>query len=181
MTMINNSYFGNYLTTKYKDIIKSPTELKQVVQSFFSSFETDWDTLYALLYTKYANCYTSSTAEPFKAKLALTIYSRAKIYFRRKEIMEQLLELSEEQIRQTRQVYNHALNPGDLKDNEGPELLDYVNEQNVSYNETNKMVAYENYLLSLKSYEDQFLGEFKPLFLMVVTPQTNLYYEDEEY
>lgn len=178
--MMTSSYFGNYLTTKYKDIVPNVGTLVDIVRTYFGTFELsqdNWAILYSLLLTKYGNAYTSSTAEPFKAKLALTIYSKAPVYFRKKEIMEQIIALSDDEIRTTVQKYTHAENPGELIN----QIDDYVNSTDKTYNETNKIIAYENYLSQLKSYEDQFLSEFKNLFLKVVAPQTDLFYESEEY
>lgn len=190
---LNYSYYGSFRTRTFDQHFPTYVEFRDVISDFALASELnlladDYKKLHFLLSAKYGQSHVASQDYgKFYKMLQYIIYKEYPIYKKKKETLKTLLALEEDAIREGNvAIYNHALNPGELGINteERGELLDYINDQNVSKNKSNRIIAYDNYLAMLNSVEDEFLNQFRNLFIKVVTPMGGLYFEetsDDEY
>ena len=127
--------------------------------------------LYYLLYSKFGNSPIANLDEnQFKTKLGAVIWQYGPAWEKKLNIQTAVRTLTEGDILQgTQAIHNHAFNPATEPGTTEPEILTYINEQNVTmYNKT-KMDAYGQ-LWSLISTDvtEEFLARFRHLFQQTV-------------
>lgn len=193
--MKNINLYGNYRNRKFTDLWPS-----------FESFNNDYQnngieallsssaikTLYYLLYARYGNSTIASFDETqFKYKVFSTIYMYGPTWEKRIEIQKAVRDLNLDEVMDGgKAVYNTALNPNQAPSTDSLEELKYISQQNTTKYKKSKVDAY-NVLLGLLETDvtEAFIGQFKKLFLIVVTPELPLWYitkikegeEDDDY
>lgn len=139
-------------------------------------------TLYYLLYARYGNnTVASSDTTRFKYQLFSTIWQYGPTWEKRLEIQEKLRGLTEDELLTgSRQVYNHASNPSVEPSTDTVEELEYISDQNVTKNKKAKLDAYAMlYEVIRNDVTENFIQQFKKLFLTVVQPELPLWYVTE--
>lgn len=140
------------------------------------------NTLYYLLYSRYANSVVaSSDVNRFKYNVFAIIWQHGKTWKRRREIQESLQNLTDDQITEgSRQIYNTANNPSVEPGTFSEEELSFINNQNVSKNRKGKLEGYALLWDLLKTDPTEaFLERFKSLFKTVAYPEIPLLYATE--
>lgn len=193
-----NSFYGSYRTRKFTDIFKNVTEFINGYTSngipptihygeIWGSYQQpeNAQTLYYLLYARYGNSHICNADEnQFKYKVWATIYQYGPTWEKNVEVQKMLRDLSITDIEQgAKIIYNKAFNNGSEPKTTTKTELDYINEQNVTNYQRNKLDAYGNLMALLRrDVTEEFLSKFRNLFNFVASPQDPLWYEtsDEE-
>lgn len=141
-------------------------------------------TLYYLLYASYGNStIASSDVTRFKYKLFATVFQYAPTWEKRLDIQKKLRELTESELMHgSTQIYNSAENPStEPSTGNSEQLLDYINNQNVTHNKKGKLTAYSMLDAMLKTdVTGDFISKFRKLFITVTAPEEELIYEEGE-
>ena len=183
----NNSLYGNYRTRTFSEIYPTKEEFindyKQVYPDTMK--EDKLSTLYYLLLSKYANSHIINTDEnQFKLKAMSTIFCYGPTWAKRIDIQKKLRELSESDLLTgSKAIYNHASNPSTIPSTGSKEELIFIDEQNTQAFKKGKLDAYTLLWEMLRAdVTTEFLGKFKNLFIVVVLPESPLWYasDDEE-
>lgn len=189
---LTNSLYGNFRTRKFSDIWSSANDF--ITDYSTNGIETTIQTttattLYYLLYSRYGNSNIASSDEnQFKYKVWSTIFMYGPTWEKRLEIQKKIRDLTEDELQQSAQaIYNHANNPSVEPATTSDNILDYINDQNVTIHKRSKTDAYA-LLMSLLETDvtAEFLNRFKSLFITVVEPELPLWYitdkgvEDEQ-
>lgn len=189
--MWNNSYYGNFRTRTFAEIFPDadtfstfyndcgiPTRL--LTDTAYQNYNID--TIYALLVSHYANNNIKSSAEDrFKLELMTIIYQYGPIWQKEMVNQDKILALTEEEILTgTRAIYNQARNPSTSPTTATLTELPYIDAQNTTNYSKAKGEAYAQ----LASYFDaevtsRFIDKFKKLFIVVLYPDSPLYYTEE--
>lgn len=182
--MFNNSLYGNFRTRTFSEIIETQEDFIDIVNTFFPGVmsEADLTTLYYLLLADFANSHIASSDENrFKLKMASIVYREGPNWAKFRAVQDTLRSMSEADIMKRGQsVRNHAYNPGEQNiDSTSGDILNYLNEQSVSYDTANKPEAYAIYLTMLADKTESFINMFRPLFLTIVNPELPLWYVEE--
>lgn len=181
-----DSLYGNYRTRKFTDIFPSFNVFEE---EFMATPFTDiisnnsLNITYYLLYSEFGNSHIANSDEnQFKYKLFAIIYMTAPTWEKRLEIQKRLRELSENELTLgSKQIFNHAFNPGSAPSTSSLEELNTINEQNTTHSRKSKMEGYATLLDLLKlDVTRVYLDEFKRLFIKIVEPQEPLWYRTEE-
>jgi hypothetical protein len=178
--------YGNYRNRKFTDIFPD-------VDDFLLAYNdsgipttittTNATTLYYLLYARYGNSTIASSDETqFTYKVMAIIYQYGPTWEKRLEIQTALRGLSaDELVAGTRQIMNHAQNPGTEPTTATLSELDYIDSQNTVNYKKSKMDGYATLMALLDTdVSEEFLGKFKRLFLSIVEPELPLWYTSEE-
>lgn len=180
--MLFNPLYGNYRNRKFTDIWPD-----------FDSFNSDYQnngieallsaeaikTLYYLLYARYGNSTVASSDETqFKYKVFSTIYMYGPTWEKRLEIQKKVRELNLDEIMDGgKAIYNTAFNPNQSPSTDTLEELKYINQQNTTKYKKSKVDAYSILIGLLETdVTEEFIGQFKKLFLIVVSPELPLWY-----
>lgn len=181
-----DSYYGGYRTRTFGEIFPS-----------YDAFRAEiWDTdipipddikddeqmslIYAMLYSRYGNSHIINSDEnQFLYRLAATIYQYGPTYIKRLSIQEEIRKLTTEQLREgSRAIYNHSLNPDTPPSTSTLEELPTIDSQNTT---NYKKSAAEGYAIISSLLEtdmtDDFLREFRKLFIKVLAPDRPLLYD----
>lgn len=180
-----NSLYGNFRTRTFCDIFDNADTL----YNFFVATplgdtvtQQDINIIYMLLASKYGNSNIAySSEDQFKLRLCTLIASHGPVWSKRTEIQKKLRTLTDEEIfKGGKNVYNHAYNPGQAPstdDATGEPILNYINDQTSQITVRSKMSGYTE-LLSLLDTDvnEDFLREFRKLFLVIVEYEVPLWY-----
>lgn len=177
--------YGNYrqktFAENYEDITAFMTDYKSIgIPQTIS--DQSITALYYLLYSRYGNStIASSDTTRFKYQLFATIWQYGPAWEKRLDIQKKLRELTEDEILAgSKQIYNHAQNPSTDPDIDTDMELQYINDQNVTKNKKGKLEGYALlWQILVSDVTEQFLNQFKKLFLKVVQPELPLWYVTE--
>lgn len=190
--MMLNSVYGNYRTRTFADIFPDKTQFlteygtNGVTAAVVAQTEkkpiTDKsaEILYFMLYAKYGNSSIASSDEnQFKYKLWTTIYEYGPAWEKRQEIQQKLRTLTDDEINATTMmIYNHAFYNGSEP---AVEILPGIDSQNTTKGKRGKLEGIRMlWEMLVTDVTEQFLGQFKKLFIKVVMPQLPLWYEQPE-
>lgn len=183
---LQQNLYGNYRNKKFTDIWSN-------VETFISDYnsngitvtinETSINLLYYLLYARYGNSTIASSDETqFKYKLFSTIFMYGPTWEKRLEIQKGVRELTLEEVQLGgKAIYNTALNPNQAPTTSALEELKYINQQNTTNYQKSKVDAYAILIDLLETdVTEEFIGQFKKLFLTVVSPELPLWYVTNE-
>lgn len=178
--------YGNYRNKKFTGIWDNASAFLDDYQNngITPTISTESATLlYYLLYARYGNSTIASSDEnQFKYKVFSTIFMYGPTWEKRLAIQKDVRELSLEEVQKGgRAIYNTALNPNQSPTTAALEELQYINQQNTSNFVKSKVEAYAIILNLLETdVTESFIGEFKKLFLTVVSPELPLWYVTDE-
>lgn len=149
----------------------------------FSVEQTTVNTIFYLLYSRYANSSIASSDENrFKYNLFSIMLQYAPTWERQLKLQKDLRNLSDDQLQQgSISINNNAENPSNDPDVTTEQYLKYIDHQNVGINKRSILDAY-SYLSEVlkKDYTEDFLGRFKKLFKTFNDGLPLWYEEDEE-
>ena len=140
------------------------------------------ETLYYLLYAKYANSsFKSSDPNQAKYKLFAIIFEYGPAWKMRLQLQNKLFNLDpdgDEVSHGSIRFFNSAQNPDTEPPTDGSfEILPGINRQNTSNVKRGKLESYSVLAELIKTdVTEEFLGRFKKLFLQFVAPQRPLWY-----
>lgn len=183
--MYQNLY-GNYRNVKFTDVWNN-------VDAFTGDYkdngitvtisDTSISLLYYLLYARYGNStIASSDVNQFKYKLFSIIFMYGPTWEKRLEVQKGIRELTLEEVQKGgKAIYNTALNPNQAPTTASLEELKFINQQNTSNFVKSKVDAYAIIIGLLETdVTEEFIGQFKKLFLTVVSPELPLWYVTQE-
>ena len=177
------SRYGNYRQRKFTDLYPdADTFVTAYNMNPLKTDELDDDRIseiYYYLYCEYGNNVIGPSDENrFAFKVFSIIRQYAPTMFRELAIQKELRTATTEDLRKgTKAIHNHAENPQMAPGTGTLEELSYIDNQNTS----NLIKGTIETLMDLKEglddgIVDRFIRRFKPLFLMVVTPDLPLWY-----
>ena len=140
------------------------------------------ETLYYLLYAKYANSsFRSSDPNQAKYKLFAIVFEYGPAWKMRLQLQNKLFNLDpdgDEVSHGSIRFFNSAQNPDTEPPTDGSfEILPGINRQNTSNVKRGKLESYSVLAELIKTdVTEEFLGRFKKLFLQFVAPQRPLWY-----
>lgn len=183
--MYQNLY-GNYRNVKFTDVWNN-------VDAFTGDYkdngitvtisDTSISLLYYLLYARYGNStIASSDVNQFKYKLFSIIFMYGPTWEKRLEVQKGIRELTLEEVQKGgKAIYNTALNPNQAPTTASLEELKFINQQNTSNFVKSKVDAYAIIIGLLETdVTEEFIGQFKKLFLTVVSPELPLWYVTQD-
>lgn len=186
MDTLYQALYGNYRNRKFSDVW-------QDLNAFLDDYrncgikgqlkEDSIQTLYYLLYARYGNSTVASSDEnQFKYKLFTIIFQYGPTWEKRLELQKDIRELSIDDIQDGgKAIYNQAFNPNQAPTTDTTMELPYVANQNTTKYRKSKADAYAIIINLLETdVTEQFLLQFRKLFLVVVTPENPLWYIQEE-
>lgn len=183
---IYQNLYGNYRYKKFTDFW---TNADDFVADYKSNgigttiSEASATLLYYLLYARYGNSTIASSDETqFKYKLFSIVFMYGPTWEKRLAIQKGVRELTLEEVQKGgKAIYNTALNPNQTPSTSALEELTYINQQNTTNYLKSKVDAYAIIINLLETdVTEEFIGEFKKLFLTVVSPELPLWYVTEE-
>lgn len=186
ISTLHEDLYGNYRNRKFTDIWK---EVDQFYEDYTTNgiattiSEESVTLLYYLLYARYGNSTIASSDETqFKYKVFSTIFMYGPTWEKRLEIQQELRALTLEEIQDGgKAIYNTALNPNQAPTTTALQELKYIDHQNTSNFLKSKVDAYAVIINLLETdVTEQFIGQFKKLFLTVVSPELPLWYATKE-
>lgn len=182
MDALFQDLYGNYRNKKFTDIWGNVDEFLSDYNNngiTASISDTSATTLFYLLYARYGNSTIASSDEnQFKYKVFSTIFMYGPTWEKRVEIQKAIRELDLKEVMDGgKAIYNTALNPNQSPSTDTLEELPYINNQNTTKYKKSKVDAY-GIILSLLETDvtEEFIGKFKKLFLIVVSPELPLWY-----
>lgn len=149
----------------------------------FAMSTNSLNTIYYLLYSRYANSSIASSDENrFKYNLFSIVYQYGPTWAKQLDIQKSLRELTLEELQSgSISINNHAENPSQEPSVNDPDYLKYINNQNVNISKRSKLdaLSYLNDVLK-KDYTEDFLSKFKKLF-KTFNDGLTLWYEEGDY
>lgn len=183
MDALFQNLYGNYRNRKFTDIWGDVDAFLEDYTSAgipTSITTTSATTLFYLLYARYGNSTVASSDEnQFKYKVMSIIFQYGPTWEKRLEVQKELRELDLEELRESsRVIYNHSYNPSTTPGTTEDDILETINDQNVTKHKRSKTDAYA-LLIGLLDTDvtEEFISKFKKLFLTVVSPELPLWYE----
>lgn len=182
MNALHQNLYGNYRNLKFTDVWDDVSAFLEDYSSSGISTTISDDSatlLYYLLYARYGNStIASSDVNQFKYKVFSTIFMYGPTWEKRLEIQKAIRELTLEEVQTGgKAIYNSALNPNQAPTTNALEELKYINSQNTTNYKKSKVDAYAIIINLLETdVTEEFIGEFKKLFLTVVSPELPLWY-----
>ena len=197
---MHQNLYGNYRNLKFTDIWENASDFLSDYSGTDDEgvpnigipttiSDTSATTLYYLLYGRYGNStIASSDINQFKYKVFSTIFMYGPTWEKRLEVQEAVRKMDLDALMDGgKAVYNTALNPNQPVANgqgstsgEGTNTLDelsYINQQNTTRYKKSKVDAYAILTNLLETdVTESFIGQFKKLFLTVVSPELPLWY-----
>lgn len=182
-----DALFGQYFTPTFSEIFPD-----------YETFRADWLASpfsqqdinqisdqylalgYYLLLARYGNSSISSRdGVQFKLKVFSIFFTHGPAWVRRLEVQDKIRNLTEDEILTGSKVINNqALNPGTEPTTEE---LAAINAQNTSKRKKSLLEGYSSLMSLIKvDVSNDFLNEFKRLFISVVQPNTPLWFITEE-
>lgn len=140
------------------------------------------EVLYYLLYAKYGNNNITNLDETqWVYKVFSTIYKYGPTWEKKIDLQADLRGLTSSQLTQgAMAIYNHAYNPSTEPSTVSPNILPYINDQNVANQFKSPTEAIKQlYILLETDVTEEFLLEFKPLFKKFISPYTRLYESED--
>lgn len=189
------SLYGNYRQNKFTDVWENYNDFRNdlVDTPFYVAAttdtpqkpltETNLSVLYYLLYARYGNSVIASSDQyQFKAKLFSLIFQYGPTWEKRLDIQDKVRSLSEDDLlKGSKALWNHSYNPSTEPSTDSLDELPTINEQNTQQYKKSKMEAYSMLTeLLATDVTEEFIGKFRKLFLVVVEPETPLWYISEE-
>lgn len=145
--------------------------------------DTTATNLFYLLYASYGNSHIAASDETqFIYRLFSIVFMYGPSWEKRLSIQANLRALTEDDIIQgSKQILNHAYNPGVEPSTDSLEELEAINEQNTQNYKRSKLDAYGALwdLISL-DVTKAFLDKFKDLFIKIIASGKPLLYVTEE-
>lgn len=207
--MIYNSLYGNYRTRTFADIFDDyDTSAYPSSEAYFeglwsksvfnqalristadgtattqSEYAMNPKLVFALLYANYGNSSIASSDENrFLYQLHSIMFQYGPTWARKLHLQKEIREISLEQAREgNRTITNLAENPSVAPSTLDTEEIDYVNSQNVT--KSKRSLADGAALITALLQEDvtqEFISQFRKLFLTVVAPECPLWYVTED-
>lgn len=142
--------------------------------------DTDIAITFQLLSAQYGNTPIANLSESqFRIKIWQIMFEYGPSWVKRLDIQQALRDASIADLREGQKyITNTALNPDQAP---STEETSYINQQNVSKSKTSLLGTYSNLLELIKfDVTKEYVDRFAPLFLKIVIPRTNLYYQNEE-
>lgn len=179
---MHQQLYGNYRNLKFTDVWDNADDFLAEYKDNGVTVTIGDDSatlLYYLLYARYGNStIASSDVNQFKYKVFSTIFMYGPTWERRLEIQKAVRELTVEEVQVGGQaIYNTALNPNQAPITSSLEALKYISQQNTSNFKKSVVEAYGLILGLLETdVTEAFIGQFKKLFLTVVSPELPLWY-----
>lgn len=182
--MFDNSYYGNFRTRKFTDIIPDLDTFLTLADSVeikvpFANPET-MNLVYYLLYARYGNSHIANYLDEnqFIYSLFSTLFMYGPTWEKRLDIQSKLRALTEDDIiKGTKSIYNHSFNPSTAPSTSTLEELTTINDQNTSNIKRGKVEAYSMlYSILETDVSEDFINEFKKLFIIITAPDYPLYY-----
>lgn len=188
------SLYGNYRQNKFTDVWSDYASFRAdlILTPFYAAAtqsapqkplgENSLQVLYYLLYARYGNSVVASSDQnQFKAKLFSLIFQYGPTWEKRLDIQDKVRSLSEDDLlRGSKALWNHSFNPGTEPSTSTLDELPTINEQNTQQYKKSKMEAYSMLTELLETdVTEEFIGKFRKLFLVVVEPETPLWYISE--
>lgn len=183
---LHQQLYGNYRNKKFTDIWDNADAfLMDYVNNGIDPIITDASAmlLYYLLYARYGNSTIASSDEyQFRYKVFSIIFMYGPTWEKRLEVQKGIRELTLEEVQKGgKAIYNTALNPNQAPTTAALEELKYINQQNTSNFVKSKVDAYAIIINLLETdVTEEFIGQFKKLFLTVVSPELPLWYITQE-
>ena len=180
-----NDLYKTYLTRSFADIFPSAEDfLTEFKESSIpvSITDTNAQTLYYLLYSKYGNSHIANSDEnQFKYKVWNTIFMYGPTWEKRLEVQKKLRELSDDEILVgSKAIYNHAFNPSVAPSTQNMTELPYINDQNTTNFKRSKLDAYTLLLELLETdVTEEFIDKFRPCFKQFVRPEKPILFVTE--
>ena len=181
-----SSLYGNYRTRTFSEIFEdlptfydewNSTALSQSIE------ELPVDIIFSLLYAYYGNSNIASSDENrFKYQLFSIMFQYGPTWNKELQAQKEIRALSVEDFQAgTQSIVNNAANPSGAPAADSEQILEYINNQNVSKTKRSKADGYALMLSLLKEdITETFVNRFKKLFLTIVEPERPLWYVTEE-
>lgn len=182
MGAMQQNLYGNYRNRTFTDVWNNVQSFQSDLAECGLPVKIDVETqttLFYLLYARYGNSTIASSDEnQFKYKLFSLIFQYGPTWEKRLEIQDSLRALDLDELMDGgKAVYNTAFNPNQAPSTDALEELQYINQQNTTKYKKSKVEAYNLVLSLLKTdVTEEFIGKFKKLFLVVVSPEEPLWY-----
>lgn len=167
----SNYFSSNQWTTK---------DVNNVTTTHFTDNEIIQ--IYWLLYAQYGNSVIAPCDEfRFKQRCFAIIGQYGPTWLSRLSIQKQLREIPAlELLNGTKAIYNKALNPQSTPGTTSVEEVTYINQQDTSNIKKGKLEALADLWNMLDTdVTQEFLNKFKPLFMVVVSPDKPLLFGGE--
>lgn len=186
MDALHQNLYGNYRNKKFTDVWNEAADFIADYNNngiTVTISETSCTLLYYLLYARYGNStIASSDQNQFKYKVFSTIFMYGPTWEKRLELQKDIRDLTLEEVQMGgKAIYNTALNPNQAPTTSSLEELKYIDHQNTSNFVKSKVEAYAIIINLLQTdVTEEFIGQFKKLFLTVVSPELPLWYTTKE-
>lgn len=190
LTLLNDRLYGGYLNMTFSEIYPTLEEFNEDAKGMAASLiPSDFDDtaitrLYFLLLGRYANSsIAASDINRFKLQLFGIVFEHGGTWNKKVNLQEKIRAIDEEEAREgTRRIDNSAYNPALTNTStESLDALPYINQQLSQGQKKGKLETYAQiYTLLEDDITENFISQFRKLFLWFVTPQTNLWYVTDE-
>lgn len=173
-------YNNNSATSKFSEVFKDADEFKTKFRGSALNVATITDTtlavIYAELYARYGDSYFKATNDTRnELKTFSILYNEGLVYQKRKSIQEQILALTEAELKDDGiLISNYAENPASeategilVGEYTGEDFAKYVNNQSVNKTKKGKLTAYRDQLFSLQDVTTKFINKFASLFEVI--------------
>jgi len=185
-----NSLYGNFRTRKFCEIYDEANDFlaDYKASGIYDSNTTNRiadasvKTLFYLLYARYGNSNIASSDETqFAYKMWAIIFQYGPTWEKRLDVQNKVRALTDaELLSGSSQINNHSYNPSTAPATDAFSPLTTVNEQTGTLFKKSKMEAYALLMTLLDTdVTEEFLGQFKKLFLTIVEPELPLWYVTE--
>lgn len=178
--------FYSYGNERFIDIFPDyDTFQSKINDSFIKGLISDdkFKILYNLLLGRYgvAEINSKSGSAYWLCRFYNIIYEYAPEYFKKREIQDNLREMSVDDIMQgTKAIYNTAQNPDSKPSTNSLEELTYISNQSTTNYKYSKLEGYARLMELMKTDStSSFLNKFQKLFMQVLTPYQPLLYNYE--
>lgn len=178
--------FYSYGNERFVDIFPDyDTFQSKIDDSFIKGLVSDdkFKILYNLLLGRYgiAEINSKSGSNYWLCRFYNVIYEYAPEYFKKREIQDNLREMSVDDIMQgTKAIYNTAQNPDSKPSTNSLEELSYISNQSTTNYKYSKLEGYARLMELIKTDStSSFLNKFQKLFMQVLTPYQPLLYNYE--
>lgn len=187
MMMYNEeTYYGGYRTRTFADIFPNADIFQEAYSKAeipaLLTNETNINTIYYLLYSRYGNSHISFSDEnQFVYALLATIFQYGPAWERRLSVQQELCRMTDEELKLgSEATYNSALNPSNAPGTDTREGVGYINSQNKTLYTKSRLEGYAN-LLALVDTDvtEEFLRRFRPLFIKVLAWDRPLLYSTD--
>ena len=182
---MQTSYY-TYGNQRFIDIFPDYDTFKSMIDaSFIKGLISDdkFNILYNLLLGRYgtAEINSKSGSNYWLCRFYNIIYEYAPEYFKKREIQDNIRNLSVDELMQgTKAIYNTAQNPDSKPSTSSLEELTYISNQSTTNYKYSKVEGYARLMELMKTDStSSFLNKFQKLFMQVLTPYQPLLYNYE--